>query len=108
MIRPTAIPASFEAKRKQIDDLCRQFSVLRLELFGSAADGTFDPARSDLDFLVAFHRSPNINAFHQYFDFQRALEELFGRKIDLVEEGAMRNPYFIRSVNRSRTLIYGA
>jgi len=108
MSSPTALPPSIEANRDQLVRLCGRFSVRRLELFGSAADGTFDPERSDLDFLVAFHRSPKINAFHQYFDFQDALEELFGRKIDLVEEGAMRNPYFIRSVNKSRTLIYGA
>ena len=108
MADSSAILSTIEEKRDQLESLCRQFSVSRLEVFGSAADGTFDPARSDIDFLVVFHRSPDINAFHQYFDFQEALTELLGRKVDLVEEGAMRNPYFIRSVNKSRTLIYGA
>lgn len=104
----TVILSFIEDKRGDIERLCRQFSVSRLELFGSAADGTFDPTRSDLDFLVEFDRSPHVNAFHQFFGFQRALADLFGRKVDLIEARAMRNPYFIQAVNESRTLIYAA
>jgi hypothetical protein len=95
-------------KLEEIKTLCRQFHVRRLEVFGSAADGSFDPARSDIDFLVEFDRSPSRNAFHQFFGFQRALSDLFGRKVDLVEPEAMRNPYFIQAVNESRKLIYAA
>ena len=82
--------------------------MVKLELFGSAATGDFDEAKSELDFLVEFQRLESINAFHQYFDFLFALEELFGRDVDLVHVKAMRNPYFIKSVNDSRTLIYAA
>jgi uncharacterized protein len=88
--------------------LCGKYHVSRLEVFGSAADGTFDPARSDLDFLVEFEFSPQVNAFHQFFGFQQALVDLLGRKVDLVSPSAMRNPYFIQAVNESRTLIYAA
>ena len=95
-------------KREQLEDLCREYSVTRLEVFGSAVDGSFDPERSDLDFLVEFARPTGTNAFHQFFGFQRALSELFHRKVDLVHPGSMRNPYFIESVNKSRTLVYAA
>ena len=97
-----------QSKLDRLVCLCRQYAVTRLELFGSAADGTFDPARSDLDFLVEFASSPNLNAFHQFFGFQNALAELFGRKVDLVDATAMSNPYFIESVNRSRKVLYAA
>ena len=103
----TILP-SIEANRAQLERLCQEFYVSRLELFGSAADGTFDPERSDLDFLVEFERPAGINAFHQYFDFRSALAELFDREIDLIELCAMRNPFFIRAVNESRKLIYAA
>jgi len=99
---------TIESKRKQLEDLCRQYTVSRLEVFGSAADGSFDPVRSDIDFLVEFNRPPGTNAFHQYFDFRQALADLFQREVDLVEAGAMRNPYFIQAVNESRKLIYAA
>jgi len=89
-----------------IGSLCKRFGVTKLELFGSAATGEFDESRSDLDFLVEFERLQSMNAFRQFFGFRQALVELFGQNIDLVCAKAMRNPYFIRSVNESRTPVY--
>ncbi len=40
--------------RGQIEALCHQHGVKRLELFGSAARGDFRPSDSDLDFMVEF------------------------------------------------------
>ena len=100
--------ALLEDKREQLEKLCQEFSVSRLEAFGSATNAAFDPLHSDFDFLVEFNRSPTMNAFHQFFGFQLALADLFQRKIDLVDAKAMRNPYFIESVNRSRKLLYAA
>ncbi len=86
--------------------LCDRFGVIKLELFGSAATGDFDEAKSDLDFLVEFQRLESTNSFHQYFDFSHALEDLFGKKVDLVHAKSMSNPYFIQSVNQTRIPIY--
>jgi hypothetical protein len=82
--------------------------VARLEVFGSAASGRFDPSASDLDFLVEFLPDSPMGPFHQYFDFLAELRDLLGREVDLVEAGAIKNPYFIRSVNQSRELLYAA
>ena len=82
--------------------------MARLEVFGSAADGGFDDRRSDLDFLVEFADLPLGERFDTFFGLQRALAELFGRAVDLVEAGAPRNPYFIRRLNESRRLVYAA
>ena len=100
--------AIVENKIVDLARLCAKYSVLRLELFGSAVSVDFDPERSDFDFLVEFRRGKEINAADQYFGLLEDLEGLFGRHIDLVEAGAMHNPYFIRRVNESRTLIYAA
>lgn len=100
--------AAIDEKREELFALCRRFNVRSLEVFGSAATGGFKPGESDLDFLVEFDRSEETNAFHQYFGFRDELSKLFGCEIDLVEPGAMRNPYFIRRVNESRTLVYAA
>ncbi len=97
-----------EANRDRIADLCRKYRVARLEVFGSAATGGFDAARGDLDFLVEFLPESPMGPFRQYFDFLLDLQNLFKREVDLVETSAIRNPYFARSVNASRKVLYAA
>lgn len=91
----------------EIPSLCRRYGVARLELFGSATTDSFDPARSDLDFLVDFDGSP-ANLFNRYFGLKESLEALYGRHVDLVMIAAMENPYFIESVNKTRQIVYAA
>ena len=89
--------------------LCREFEVSRLEIFGSAATDDFDPDRSDVDFLVEFAPETDLGPWmKRYFDLKERLEQLLGRPVDLVMVGALRNPYFIRSVNESRQVLYAA
>jgi predicted nucleotidyltransferase len=104
----SAVPAEIESHRAEIGQLCARFGVRRLELFGSAASGTFDAVRSDIDFLVEFDAGRCIGALEQYFGFKEALEALLGRAVDLVEQGASSNRYFLESVNKSRRLLYAA
>lgn len=94
-----------EAQREEVHRLCRRFGVQRLDLFGSATGDTFDPQRSDIDFVVEF--VPGVpDLFTRYFGLNEALAKVFGRKVDLVMAGAMVNPYFIDSVNRTRQPVY--
>ena len=74
-------------------ELCWQFQVWRLELFGSAAGGDFEPHRSDVDLLVEFKPGGALKALHQYFGLKDALESLLNRRVDLVVESAVKNPY---------------
>jgi len=98
-----------EDNRAALETLCKKYGVARLEVFGSAATGEFDPDRSDVDFLVEFlpDQDPGPWAAH-YFNFQAALEKLLARKVDLIMPSAMKNPYFIREVNRTRQVLYAA
>jgi predicted nucleotidyltransferase len=96
------------ARKAQIEALCRRFHVRRLELFGSAARDDFDPARSDLDFLVEYEPDNPLGGLEAYFGLKEELEALFGRTVDLVEPGAVRNPYLRAEIARSRTPIFGA
>ena len=80
----------------------------RLEVFGSAADGTFDPDRSDLDFLVEYLSLAHGMHYEAYFGLLESLETLFDRRVDLVDVSCLRNPYFIDAVNESRRVIYEA
>lgn len=88
--------------------LCERYGVHRLEIFGSATTGDFDPERSDLDFLVQFTNPSAHNSADNYFGLMTALEDLFGRRIDLVFADAIRNPYFLQKVNTQRRVLYAA
>ena len=97
-----------QRNRDELEKLCRRYRVQTLELFGSASDGAFDPARSDLDFVVRFEACEPRVHYECYFGMLEGLRALFARPIDLVEADAMRNPYFVRGVEGSRRLLYAA
>ena len=97
-----------ENQAEQIEALCRKHGVRRLEVFGSAADGSFKPESSDIDFLVEYSPLQPGEHYEAYFGLIEGLERLFGRQIDLVDATCLRNPYFIEGVNESRTVVYEA
>jgi len=91
--------------KDEIAVLCRQYRIKRLDVFGSAATGEFDPETSDIDFLVDLG-GYELGVSGRFLDFANALEQLLGYAIDLVTEDSIRNPYFRRSVERSREPVY--
>ena len=101
------IPA-VEERADELERLCLNYGVRRLDLFGSASTGLYDPDESDLDFLVEFQPGA-LNAYADtYFGLLEALGRLFGRPVDLVVESAIKNPYFLQAVDQTRTPIYEA
>ncbi len=75
--------------RAAIGELCRRYHVARLEIFGSAARGAdFDPARSDVDFLVTFQPEARFD-MAAYVDLTEALAALLGRPVDLIDRPAI-------------------
>ena len=97
-----------EEKRHEMQDICRHRGVARIELFGSATRPDFDPAKSDLDFLVTFQELSPDQYADAYFGLLEDLQELFHRPVDLVVATAITNPYFQKAVDATRTLIYAA
>ncbi len=95
-----------EKHRTELEATCREFSVRRLELFGSAARDDFDVESSDLDFLVEFDDPGPLGAFHQFFGFEIALSRVFNKSVDLSEFHLIDNPYLRRAIERDRTPVY--
>ena len=94
----------FLAKR-----LTRPNGVRHLDLFGSAATGTFDPQRSDFDFVADFaDRTPTPEYADRVLGFAEALESLLGRKVDVLTESALRESRFAESIAATRRPIYDA
>jgi predicted nucleotidyltransferase len=89
--------------------LCHEFGVARLEVFGSAATPDFDPERSDVDFLVEFPPDYDFGPWHRRFHaLQRALTNLLGHPVDLVDVWALRNHWFRDEAAKTRQVIYDA
>ncbi|MBD5215665.1 MAG: nucleotidyltransferase [Bacteroidales bacterium] len=97
-----------EINLQKIIELCQRFHVRKLWVFGSILTNRFSES-SDVDLCVDFDKG-KIDIFDyadNFFDFQYALEALFGRKVDITEDTAVRNPYFRQELNETRRLIYG-
>jgi uncharacterized protein len=94
---------------RNIEDLkrlCTLYNVEKMYLFGSVLNSNFTKD-SDIDLLVKFKSIELSKYFDNYMDFKENLEKLFGREVDLVEEQTLKNPILIKSINKSKELIYG-
>ena len=95
------------AKMNDVRSLMAKHRVKRGYLFGSSVKGEFN-AESDIDVLVEVDDTIEpIELGGHLWDLQFALEDLFGRKVDLLTTRSLKNPYFIQEVNETRELIYG-
>ena len=95
-----------EKYSESLRKLCKLHQVDKMYLFGSAVTTQFNE-QSDVDILVKFKPIALEGYFDNYMNFKEKLENLFGRKVDLLEEQALRNPILIKSINNSKELIYG-
>ena len=100
--------SDLDARRPQLQELCRRLRVKRLEIFGSALREDFDPASSDIDFLVEFEPDATRSALDTYFGPKDELETMFARPVDLVMPAAVRNPYVREEIDRAKQVLYAA
>lgn len=89
-----------------INDLCKKHKVKRLYAFGSVLTEKFSEA-SDVDLMVDFDSIDLQQYADNYFSLKFALEATLHRRVDLLEEKALKNPYFKKAVEGQRQLIYG-
>ena len=95
-------------RQQALRALCERCHVSRLDLFGSATTGRFDPRRSDLDMVVVFADLPPGEYADAYFALKQGLEDLFKRDVDLVTAATLENPYFRREVEAHRQTLFAA
>lgn len=103
---PLELEPRLRARRDAVAELCRVHGVAALEVFGSASDGRFDPARSDYDFIARFAARPEASLARRYVDFSEALEALLGRPVDVMTDHPIANPYLRREVDATRQTVY--
>ncbi|OYU56818.1 MAG: nucleotidyltransferase [Chitinophagaceae bacterium BSSC1] len=89
-----------------INKLCYNHSVKTLYVFGSVLTNSFN-SESDIDFLVEFLPINSKEYADNYYDLKFSLELVLNRKIDLLEKNAIKNPYFLQSIQNNNQIIYG-
>lgn len=88
-----------------IHALCKSHKVKSLYAFGSVVTGKFNED-SDIDMIVDFSDVDLLDYADNYFDLKFSLEDKFNRRVDLLEEKAIKNPYFKDAIEESKLLIY--
>ena len=90
----------------QLQQVCEQYHVSQLFIIGSVVKGNARPD-SDIDLVAYFLPDIALEDYaDNFFDFIYALEDIFNKKIDLISGKAMKNPYFIEEVERTKMLVY--
>ena len=95
-----------EKFQDEIKALCKQLAVARLDLFGSANTDEFN-VNSDLDFIVDF-QPDQTHLLDKFLNLQNQLQRLLSRKIDLITEKSIRNPYLKASIERTRKNVFAS
>ncbi|MEO6284715.1 MAG: nucleotidyltransferase domain-containing protein [Dyadobacter sp.] len=94
-----------EKYQAEIVVLCKTYKVKRLYAFGSVLTENFND-ESDIDLIVDFFDLEVENYADNYFDFKFGLQDVFERRVDLLEERGIRSSFLIAHLNLSKKLIY--
>jgi uncharacterized protein len=97
---------SLQKYTTDIIKLCKTHKVKSLYAFGSVLTENFNK-ESDIDLIVDFSNVDVEDYADNYYEFKFSLQEILKRPVDLLEEKAIKNPYFRLSVNQKRQLVYG-
>ena len=92
---------------KEINALCIQHKVKSLYVFGSVLTDHFSE-KSDIDLVVDIDSNDPFDYADRYFDLKFALQDLLKRPIDLLENKAIKNPYFLKNIESSKSLLYAS
>jgi predicted nucleotidyltransferase len=91
--------------KNEINALCANHKVKSLYAFGSVLTHNFN-TNSDIDLIVDFKEIDVKDYADNYFDFKFSLQDIFNRPVDLLEEQAIKNPYFKEELNKKKVIVY--
>jgi len=101
------IHSSIQSYMPQVVELLKAHKITKAYMFGSVLTDAFND-KSDVDFLVNIQDNLDpVDAGEHLWDLTFELEDLLHRKIDLLTERSIKNPYFINELNKTKLMIYG-
>jgi predicted nucleotidyltransferase len=92
--------------RKRFILLCRNHNVRYLYAFGSSVTGRFSENTSDIDLLVEIDSEDPVDRGEKLLELWDQFETFFRRKVDLLTESSIHNPYLRKSIDSTKVLIY--
>jgi len=100
------LPIEFENKIEKLFALCNKYNVTKLFVFGSIVKGNFNPKTSDIDLIVELEDLPPSEKGEKIMNLWTELELLFSRKVDLLSNLNIKNPYLKKEIENSKYLLY--
>ncbi|MEN9613043.1 MAG: hypothetical protein RLZZ628_3857 [Bacteroidota bacterium] len=94
------------ARYAQLIQLCEQYRVEKLYVFGSVITERFNPLTSDIDLIIELQPMSPIERGTTILKMWDDLELLLERKVDLLTDQPIKNIIFKRVVERTKQLIY--
>lgn len=91
--------------KTQSAELCEQFGIERLSVFGSVARGDYSD-KSDIDLLVEFRNPTPETMPDRYFGFVKEAERRFKRPVQVLTPRMVRNPFLKRSIQKDMVVVY--
>ncbi|MDI9867779.1 nucleotidyltransferase family protein [Flectobacillus roseus] len=95
-----------EILKPEFQAMCQKHNVLKLFAFGSAITDRFDDQNSDIDLLVEIDEKDPIERGEKLMSLWDTFENFFHKKVDLLTESSIRNPYLKRNIDATKVLIY--
>ena len=100
------LPDEIESKIEELNSLCIKYRVKKLFVFGSIVKGNFNTNTSDVDLIVEIENLPPEQKGEILMKLWTELELLFSRKVDLITNMNLRNPYLKKEIENSKILLY--
>jgi len=100
------LPLEIEEKLEKLIELGDKYKVKRIFVFGSIVKGTFNPQNSDIDLIVELEDLPPTEKGELLMKLWTELEKLFARRIDLITNTEVKNPYLRKEIEKSKFLLY--
>ena len=99
------LPQEIEIKKEKLFELCQKYSVLKLYAFGSVLSNSFNN-ESDIDLIVELQNFSPVEKGENLMKLWSELEYLFLRKVDLLTNKNIKNPYLKKEIDKTKTLLY--
>jgi predicted nucleotidyltransferase len=100
------MPLAIAIDQKRIAEFCRKWRVKELSIFGSALRDDFRPD-SDVDVLVELQPNHGLSLY-DWVDMIEELQTIFGRRVELVAKGGLKNPFRRHEILRTAEVLYGS
>ena len=100
------ISEEISKKRNDFTILCKSHNVKYIYAFGSSISDKFDPERSDIDLLVEIDSNDPIDRGEKLISLWDLFEDFFKRKVDMLTDSSIRNPFLRKSIDSTKVLIY--